>query len=379
MEHQIKMKTHWNLFSKIIDIDNIKLAHLNARKDKTFYASVKEVDENLDKSAKEIQDMLINKTYNIKESDYSTETINDKWKERELRKLPYYPHRIIQRAIMLQLEPVFMQVFCNHTCASLKDRWIHYAYNLTKKYMKDKENTKYCLKIDIRKFYPSINHEILKKLLRKKIKCKNTLELIDKIIDSYPSEKWVPIWSYLSQYLANYYLAYFDHYLKEELKCRYVVRYMDDIVIFSKDKKRLHETLAKIKEYLDVNLKLQVKPNYQIFPSYKRWVDFVWYRFFDWFILLRKRTCNRMKKRLKAIKEKKTDTNKLLNYHEWCCANSYIWRMIYCNHYRIYEKYVEPIMKSLNRYYFFVIVWKNKKRLKRYYKKVIKKKYFVSK
>lgn len=82
------MKTHWNLFSKIVDIDNIKLAHLNARKDKTFYASVKEVDENIDDIAKWIQEMLINNTYEIKESDYSTEIINDKWKERELRKLP---------------------------------------------------------------------------------------------------------------------------------------------------------------------------------------------------------------------------------------------------------------------------------------------------
>ncbi|MGC8000391.1 RNA-directed DNA polymerase, partial [Salmonella enterica] len=80
-----------------------------------------------------------------------------------------------------------------------------------KKNLKDIQNTKYCLKMDIRKCYPSIDHLILKNIVRKKIKDKRLLELLDGIIDSAPG---IPIGNYLSQFFANLYLSYFDHWLK---------------------------------------------------------------------------------------------------------------------------------------------------------------------
>lgn len=114
------MKTYKNLRDKIISKENLKLAHINARKDKLFYKEVQMVDSNLDFYIDEIHNMLKDGTYKIEPSDYTISIINDKGKERELAKLNYYPHRIIQRAVMLILEPIFMEVFCNHTCASLK-------------------------------------------------------------------------------------------------------------------------------------------------------------------------------------------------------------------------------------------------------------------
>lgn len=332
------------------------------------------VDSDEDYFLWEIQKMLAEKTYKIEADDYRTQIINDKWKERELRKLNYYPHRIVQWAIMLQLEPIFMQVLCNHTCASLKNRGIHYAYRLMNKYLKDEENTKYCLKIDIKKFYPSINHKILKQLLRRKIKDNDVLEMLDMIIDSYPWEKGVPIGSYLSQYLANYYLAYFDHWLKEEMKSWYVVRYMDDIIVLSDNKSFLHDALKQIQNYLST-LELEVKGNYQVFPVESRWIDFVWYRFFHNFILLRKWTCKRMKRKLKKIKEEKTDRHKLLNYSERCSINSYIWWVLYCNHHRLYYKYIKPLIRSLTSYYYFVITNKKTKSTYNYYLWILAKQY----
>ena len=212
-------------------MENLKLAHKNARKDKAFYKDVKKVDSDPEFYLGQIQEMLMNKTYTV--SDYSVSTINDKGKDRELMKLPYFPDRIIQWAILLQIEKVFVNTLCGHTCASLKGRGIKRAMKLVDEFMTDVPGTEFCLKIDIRKFYPNINHAVLKQLLRKKFKDADLLELLDRIIDSYPGEKGVPIGSYLSQYLANYYLAYFDHWLKEEMQIKYVVRYMDDIVIFS--------------------------------------------------------------------------------------------------------------------------------------------------
>lgn len=203
------MKRYGNIFEKIYEMDNLREAHKNAREDKLFYKEVKMVDSNPDYYLGLIHDMLKNKQYRV--SDYDISTINDKGKERELMKLPYFPDRIIQWAIMLQIEKVFMQVFCSHTCASIKDRGIGKASKLLDKYMSNKLDSQNCLKIDVKKFYPNINHRILKRLLRKKFKDKDLLELLDMIIDSYPGERGVPIGSYLSQFLANFYLAYFDH------------------------------------------------------------------------------------------------------------------------------------------------------------------------
>ena len=180
------------------------------------------------------------------------------------------------------------------------------------------------------------------------------LELLFKIIDSYPGEKGVPIGSYLSQYLANFYLSYFDHWLKEKMGVKAVVRYMDDIVIFHWSGKYLHWLLHQMEDYLKKNLDLKVKPNHQVFPTAIRGVDFVGYRFFFGYKLLRKKTCKKMKKKMLQIKAKQ-DAGKLLNYREWCSGNSYIGWLMWCDSWRLYEKYIEPIIPSLLRYYKEVI------------------------
>ena len=265
-------------------------------------------------------------------------------------KLPYFPDRIIQWAVMLQVEDVFMKTFCTHTCASMKYRGIRKASELTSKYMKDRFNTEYCLKIDVSKFYPNINHIILKKLLRKKFKDKELLELLDMIVDSYPGNKGVPIGSYLSQYLANFYLAYFDHWLKEKMSVQYVIRYMDDIVILHHSKSFLHWLRGRMDEYLKTELKLSIKENWQVFPTGIRGVDFVGYRHFYGFKLLRKTTCKRFKKTMLSIK-KKVESGKQMSYRDWCSANSYKGWLKWCDGFRLAEKYITPIQPFLDDYY----------------------------
>lgn len=347
------MKRYGNIYKKIYSMENLRQAHKNARKDKSFYKDVKMVDANPDKYLEEIQDILINKTYVV--SAYGISTINDNGKERELMKLPYFPDRIIQWAIMLQIEKVFMQVFCEHTCASIKNRGIKKASELTENYMKDKNGTKYCLKIDISKFYPNINHKILKGMLQKKFKDKDLLELLDLIIDSYPGEKGIPIGSYLSQFLANYYLAYFDHWLKEKMGVKYVVRYMDDVVIFHESKQYLHWLVRQMDEYLKNELDVNIKGNWQVFPTEIRGVDFVGYRFFYGYKLLRKKTCKRFKRKMLNIK-KKQGKGEMINYSEWCSVNSYVGWLQWCDSWRLFEKYIEPILASVIKYYADIVV-----------------------
>ena len=368
------MKRLWNVYNKIYDLDNLRLAHKMARKDKSLYKDVIMVDKNPDFYLKEIQTILKEKRYRISKNDYSIQVIWDKTKERELRKLKYYPHRIIQRAIMLQLEDTFNKHLCYHTCASLVWRWWMRINQLMRKYLKDKKWTAYCLKIDIKKYYPNINHKILKSQLRKKIKDPDALWLLDMTIDSFPWKKWLPIWSYLSQYLANFYLSRFDHRLKEDLHLKYVLRYMDDIVILWPKTSTLRVVYRRMKKYLSWNLALQIKDNRQIFPTRIRWIDYIWYRYFWDFILLRKSTVQNLKHRYNIIL-KKINKWEQINFQDRCSINSYAWRILHCDSYRLYEKYIEPLTDILCEYYSNNIVDWNLKRVDKYRNKLIKKKY----
>src|SRR3990167_5999047 len=115
---------------------------------------------------------------------------------------------IIHHAVLNILESILVKSFTKDTYSCINKRGIHKALYSVKKALVDKENTQYCLKFDIQKFYPSINHNILKSLLRRKFKDKDLLKLLDEIIES---AKGCPIGNLLSQWFANFYLSGFDH------------------------------------------------------------------------------------------------------------------------------------------------------------------------
>ena len=329
-----------------------------ASKDKAHYQAVKEVEKDLENKLIEIHNLLKNKTYKV--SSYTIKKIKDNGKERILMKLPYYPDRIVQWAIMLQLENIFYKNFCKHTCASIKNRGTTKASELLRRYLRDEENTQYCLKIDVKKFYPNINHEILKKLLRKKFKDKDLLWLLDLYIDSAEGEIGVPIGSYLSQFLGNFYLSYFDHWLKEDKHIKYVIRYMDDVVILHKDKTYLHSLFLEIKNYLKKELKLEVKGNWQIFPSRIRGIDFVGFRDFGDYNLLRKRIAKNLKSKMIKYK-KQVDSGEELYPWQYCSILSYCGLALHCDSTRLRRKYIKPLETSVNIYYQKNICNKKKK------------------
>lgn len=282
------MKRIGNLYEKIISIDNLKLADEKARKGKLQSYGVRIHDKHREANILSLHEMLKNKTF--KNSEYSTFTIFEP-KERLIFRLPYYPDRILHHAIMNVLEPIWVDVFTKDSYSCIKGRGIHGAMRGVKRAMKDKEKARYCLKLDIRKFYPSINHRILKDIIRRKIKCKDTLDLLGIIIDS---AEGIPIGNYLSQYLANLFLTYFDHWIKEEKKVKYYFRYADDMVFLSDSKEELHSLLADIKIYLST-LNLHLKGNEQVFPiaenredKHGRGLDFVGFVFYRNQTLIRK-------------------------------------------------------------------------------------------
>lgn len=263
-------------------MENILLAELKARKGKAWQYGVKLHDRTREINLLLLNDSLLNKTYRT--SEYTVFKVYEP-KERDVYRLPFYPDRITHHAVMNVLEPVFISVFTADSYSCIKGRGIHGAANAVKKALRDAPGTQYCLKLDIRKFYPSIDHAVLKQLIRRKFKDAELHWLLDEIIDSAPG---LPIGNYLSQYLANFYLTYFDHWLKETMQVKYYFRYADDLVILSHNKEHLHTLFISIREYLQDKLKLEVKSNWQVFPVSARGIDFVGYVFYHTHTRLRK-------------------------------------------------------------------------------------------
>lgn len=300
------MKRIGNLHNKIYSLENIELADSRARRNKSVRYGINRHDKNKDEENIKLSESIRDLVYQT--SEYSTFTIHEP-KERLIYRLPYYPDRITHHAIMNIMEPIWTKIFITNTYSAIKGRGIHKVEkDLFKVLQKDCDGTQYCLKMDVRKFYPSIKHDILFEIIQKKIKDEKVLVLLKEIIYSTDG---VPIGNYLSQFFANLYLAYFDHWVKEELKCKYYFRYADDIVILSNDKNKLRNILLAIKIYLTNVLDLQLKNNYQIYPVESRGIDFVGYKFYHTRVLLRKSIKKNMFKLINKYKNNKIDKERL--------------------------------------------------------------------
>ena len=347
------MKRYGNLYEKVYDMDNLKKAHQKAKVGKGWYKEVKMVDENPDYYLEKLQKMLMDKTYQT--SEYETFIKRDSGKEREIFKLPYFPDRICQWAIMLVIEPFLIKHFTADTYSAIPGRGTHLCLSRMKEAIKkDPQGTRYCLKLDVSKYYPSINHDILKQKYRRKFKDPDLLWLLDEIIDSTEGNKGIPIGNYLSQYSGNFYLSQFDHWIKEVKQIKYYYRYMDDIVILGDNKADLHKIHSEISVFLKKELDLKVKDNWQVFPTFVRGVDFIGYRTFEDFVLLRKSIAKEYKRKMIRIL-RKVETGQLMSERDWASFNSYKGWLKHCNSYRLYQKYSAPLQEHSDYYYTYYI------------------------
>lgn len=153
--------------------------------------------------------------------------------------------------------------------------------------------------MDIKKFYPSISHNILYKMIERKIKDKEVLWLVKDIIYSFPDETNVPIGNLTSQWFGNIFLTQLDYFIKQHLRVKDYIRYCDDFLIFGNDKDFLNKCDKEIVNFLKNTLNLNMS-KHDLFHT-KRGVDFLGYRYFSNYILLRKRTARGIKRRLKLL------------------------------------------------------------------------------
>lgn len=375
-----------DLFNSICSMDNLYRAYQNAKSGKGWYKEAKQIEKRPFYYLAGLQYML--KNHLFKTSEYEIFILNEGKKKRDVYKLPFFPDRIAQWAILQVIEPFLVANMTADTYSAIPGKGIQPIVNDLRGYYKtkrvdgkkksvwvpsillsDEENTRYCYKIDLHHYYQSINHEVLKQKFRKVFKDPELLWLLDEIVDSINTateedlielslsgeievdpNTGIPIGNYMSQYSGNFYLSSFDHWVKEELHVKHYYRYMDDVVIFASSKEELHEIHRKVTAYTRDYLHLNIKGNYQIFPTKVRGVDFVGYRFFGEYTLLRKSTAINFKRKMRACR-KKMENNIPPTYSEWCSFNSYKGWLGNCDSYRLFKKYMEPLIEYMQNYY----------------------------
>ena len=263
-------RTIRNSYYKYLTYEKLLEAHLKSRKGKGYRKEIILFNLKQEEYIMWLLEKLQNKTY--KHGGYSTFYVTEP-KLRKIEKSKYID-RIVHRWLVDNfLEPAFVPQFINTSYACLKNRGMHKACLDVQKAMKHCQriwNEYYILKMDIAKYFDNINKTILFNILKRKIKDKDVLWLIEEILYAQKREKGLEIGNYTSQMFANIYLNEIDQYVKHILKIKWYFRYLDDSVLFVKTKQEAKEVLEKIKIFLKENLQLELNKKTQIFKSKRR-------------------------------------------------------------------------------------------------------------
>lgn len=297
------MKRYGYLIERVIELENLSGAFdrvmRGKRKNKTYRYFVSNKDRILRELAYEIEnDLYTPKGYNefgLVEYD----------KLRTIQSLSFRD-RIALHAIMSIVSETLGGMLIRDTYASLPGRGIHDGFSRVRKALRNHEGTRYCLKLDLRKFYHSVDQDVLLALLARKIKDRRMMNTLTRIVRTF--SPGLPIGFHSSQFLGNFYLWPLDHYVKIELGVKYYFRYCDDIVVLSSDKEELWRIFRGVKDFVETKLHLSVKDNYQVFPVEARGIDFLGYVIRHHYVRLRKKIKKTAAWRLKKVKSRKRRT-----------------------------------------------------------------------
>lgn len=297
------MKRQGHLFARIVTFDNLLLAARKARRGKRDRHSVGHFFFHLETELFALQEALQAGTYRMQ--PYRTFTIYEP-KQRQIC-AAHFRDRVVHHAVCNILDPIFEASFIADTYACRRGKGTHAAVHRAQYFAR---RLPYVLKCDIRKYFDSVDHLLLKGLLRRKFKDPALLDLLDHIIehplpDSVPG-KGLPIGSLTSQYFANLYLGVLDHFLKERLRLKGYVRYMDDFLVFAENKPLLHETLAAIRTFLQQHLRLALKePSVQVLPV-TQGIPFLGFRVFPGIVKLTGKKWARFRRQVRKLEARYT-------------------------------------------------------------------------
>lgn len=331
------MKSYNHLWEKFVSDENIELAIKRAGRGKQDRKSVKHRLENPN-----LKNEIAYYAEHFQNRKHKPKEIYDgiQRKKRTII-VPSFDEQVIHHMVVNVLRPIFMRGMYEHSYGSIPNRGGHKAKKVIERYIrKHNKDCKYVLKMDIRKYFDSIPHDIYMEKLRKIIHDERFLAVLEEITEVVP--KGIPLGFYTSQWTANWYLQGLDHYIKEELHAPLYVRYMDDMVIFCGNKKKLHEMRIEIEKYLNT-LGLELKDNWQVFRfDYQgkyRFLDFMGFRFY------RNRTTLRRSIMLKATRKArriyKADRITIFAARQML---SYLGWIKYTDTYEMYLTWIKPIV-----------------------------------
>jgi len=291
------MKRAKNLYPLIPTHENLRTAFRKAAKGKQDHSQVICFRADFDANIQKLRDQLLNKKPDI--GHYHFFVVRDP-KVRTICAASF-PERVLHHAIMNICEPVLDSYAIYDSYACRKGKGNRKALARTQQFA---QKFPWYLKLDIRKYFDSIDHDRLMQFLLRRFKDPDLLMLFQQLLETYHTTpgKGVPIGNLISQHLANFYLGRFDHWIKEDRKIKGYVRYMDDFILFSKDKQSLKSELKAMEWFLRDNLKLTLKDNVQLNRS-SRGVGFLGFRVFPGHIRLSAPSMKRFSKKFRAYEQ----------------------------------------------------------------------------
>lgn len=360
------MKSYNHLYEKYLSDDNYYLAVHNATAHKGGKKRKYRKAQYYKRHADELKEELLEYAANFKNDNHMPQEIYDGVRRKKRMILvPTMREQVVHHMIINVLKPIIMRPMYNHSYGSIpnrgatsgkfsKKRKTKGGKESIEKYIRNNpKDVKYCLKMDIHKFFDSVPHTILKERFAKIIRDSRFLNILNTIIDANKTDIGIPIGFYTSQWFANFYLTPMDHYIKEQLHAKGYYRYMDDMVIFGSNKRKLHEMQKQIERYLNEELGLEMNPKWQVFLfEYKKrngkvagsFLDFMGFRFYRTRTTLRRTLMLRATRKARKICKKgrqKTayDCRQMLSYKGWITPT---------NTYNLYRKRIKPFVNFRN-------------------------------
>lgn len=309
------MKTYRNLFPAVYDFENLYQAYVAARRGKRQRVEVERFAHRVEDNLFQLQAELRDQTY--QPGGYRHFYIYEP-KRRKISAAPFRD-RVVHHALINVIEPIWERKFISDSYACRVGKGTHKALDRCTEFVR---KHRYVLQCDIAKFFPTIDHGVLKALLRRTIADPQVLWLCDRIMDSgagvldsehdirwFPGDdlfaplrpQGLPIGNLTSQFWANVYLNTLDHYIKRDLKCSSYVRYADDFLLFADEKSTLHQWHAELRAYVAEQLRLHLHTEKtQVYPT-RTGVPFLGFRHFGTHRRLKRENVVRFRRRLRSM------------------------------------------------------------------------------
>lgn len=320
------MKSYSHLYEKFISKENIRAAIYAAAKGKRDKGYVENILENMDACLPR----AISYAANFHPARHVPKEIYDgiQHKKRQII-VPLFYEQVVHHAAIQALMPMLMSGMYEHTYASIPGRGLVAGMKATRKWLRhDRRNTKYYVKLDVKKFFNSIDRHILLDMLARKIHDEKFLDVLRRIV-LLESGNGLPLGFYTSQWLANFYLSGLDHFIKNSLRVPHYMRYMDDMILWGSNKRKLRRDMQAIAAYLK-GINLALKENHQLARFHYirngkdrgRFLDFLGFRFYRNRVTLRRFLMLKLTRKARRIARKGNqcnayDSRQMVSYYSW--------------------------------------------------------------